>query len=75
MSLIITTAPNKPKVGVSEGIQNKHGAPRRRLAYSRKQSGKENILEACLQNRRIRAISGVSRGHMTAAPVPPMRQR
>lgn len=36
--LIITTAPNKPKVGVSEGIQNKHSAPQCRLAYFKKQS-------------------------------------
>lgn len=41
MLLIITTAPNKPKVGVSEGIQNKHCAPQRRLAYSKKQSQKK----------------------------------
>lgn len=41
MLLIITTAPNKPKVGVSEGIQNKHCAPQRHLAYSKKQSEKK----------------------------------
>lgn len=39
--LIITTAPNKPKVGVSEGIQNKHGTPQRRPAYFKKQSKKK----------------------------------
>lgn len=39
--LIITTSPNKPKVGVSEGIQNKHCAPQRRLAYFKKQSKKK----------------------------------
>lgn len=39
--LIITTAPNKPKVGVSEGIQNKHCAPQRHPAYFKKQSKKK----------------------------------
>lgn len=39
--LIITTAPNKPKVGVSKGIQNKHCAPQRRPTYFKKQSKKK----------------------------------
>lgn len=37
----ITTAPNKPKVGVSEGIQNKHCVPQRHPAYFKKQSKKK----------------------------------